>query len=78
MRDIVTVLQKELREILGERASRRGGIVQALVLGSRSSVFFFPRNRRTLWLAGSPYAIIYFVAFPGDARGDHCRGRVRR
>jgi ABC-2 type transport system permease protein len=63
MSDIFTVLQKELRELVGERVSRRGGFIQSLVVIVMLGIVF-PAGQGVLWLAGSPLAIIYFTSLP--------------
>jgi len=63
VRDILTVLRKELDEIFGERSSRRGGLIQAavvlLVLGLGQPALAAP-----LWVEGNPLAIAYFGMLP--------------
>jgi ABC-2 type transport system permease protein len=58
------MLEKELREILGERQSRRGGFVQAIIIVAVMGVFY-PLATRGLWYEAHPLAIIYFAFFPG-------------
>ncbi|HEX3343773.1 MAG TPA: ABC transporter permease subunit, partial [Polyangiaceae bacterium] len=64
MRDVVTVLQKELREIIGERQSRRGGLVQAVVIIAVMGVLY-PASTWRFWLSPHPLAVVYFAFFPG-------------
>lgn len=64
MRDAFTVLQKELREIVGERQSRRGGLVQAVVIIAVMGVLY-PASTWRFWLTPHPLAIVYFAFFPG-------------
>jgi ABC-2 type transport system permease protein len=58
------MLQKELREILGERQSRRGGFVQAIILTLVMGVVY-PLSVVKFWLGAHPLAIVYFAFFPG-------------
>ena len=60
MRDVVTVLHKELWEILGDRYARRGGLVQAIV-GVLAFGFILPMNNKKLWVEGRPAAIVYYA-----------------
>jgi ABC-2 type transport system permease protein len=62
--DVLVVLQKELREIVGERYSRRGGMVQAIVVVAVMGIFY-PYFAPGFWLSASPLAIAYFGFFPG-------------
>ena len=64
MRDLVTMLQKEVREIIGERQSRRGGLVQAVVIIAVMGVFY-PASTARFWLSPHPLAVVYFAFFPG-------------
>lgn len=64
MRDAITVLQKEVREIIGERQSRRGGLVQAVVIIAVMGVLY-PASTTRFWLSPHPLAIVYFAFFPG-------------
>ena len=64
MRDALAMLQKELREILGERQSRRGGFVQAIIIVGVMGVFY-PLAVPAFWSAAHPGAIVYFAFFPG-------------
>jgi ABC-2 type transport system permease protein len=66
MRDAWIVLQKELLELAGERHSRRGGLVQAVIMIVLLGIVF-PLNAARLWLAASPLAIIYFAMLPAVA-----------
>jgi ABC-2 type transport system permease protein len=61
--DMLTVLRKELREVLGDRSSRRGGVVQSLVVTVMLGIVF-PSQAPALWLAASPLASIYFGMLP--------------
>lgn len=63
MTDFFTVLRKELREIAGERSSRRGGLIQSLVIVGMLGIAG-PANAANLWLAASPLAILYFAVLP--------------
>jgi ABC-2 type transport system permease protein len=64
MRDAITMLQKEVREIIGERQSRRGGLVQAVVIIAVMGVFY-PVSTLRFWLSPHPLAVVYFAFFPG-------------
>src|ERR1019366_6199041 len=64
VRDLVTMLQKEVREIIGERQSRRGGLVQAVVIIAVMGVFY-PASTARFWLSPPPLAVVYFAFFPG-------------
>ena len=64
MRDLVTMLQKEVREIIGERQSRRGGLVQAVVIIGVMGVFY-PASTARFWLSPHPLAVVYYAFFPG-------------
>ena len=64
VRDTLAVLQKELREIIGERQSRRGGFVQAIVIIAVMGVLY-PASTPHFWLSAHPLAIVYFAFFPG-------------
>jgi ABC-2 type transport system permease protein len=64
MRDVLTVLQKEAREIIGERQSRRGGLVQAVVIIAVMGVLY-PASTSRFWLSPHPLAVVYFAFFPG-------------
>lgn len=64
MSDVLAVLQKELREIIGERQSRRGGFVQAIVIVAVMGVLY-PASTPHFWLSAHPLAIVYFAFFPG-------------
>jgi ABC-2 type transport system permease protein len=60
----LTMLQKELREVIGERQSRRGGMVQAIVIVLVMGVLY-PASTGRQWLEAHPLAIVYFAFFPG-------------
>jgi ABC-2 type transport system permease protein len=64
VRDTVAVLEKELREVVGERQSRRGGFVQAIVIIAVMGVLY-PASTVHFWLSPHPLAIVYFAFFPG-------------
>ncbi|MGH7295551.1 MAG: ABC transporter permease subunit [Polyangiaceae bacterium] len=58
------MLQKELREVLGERQSRRGGFVQAIIIVAVMGVLY-PLSTVSFWRSAHPLAIVYFAFFPG-------------
>jgi ABC-2 type transport system permease protein len=62
--EALTVLRKELWEIAGERQSRRGGLVQALVIVVVMGILY-PASTGHFWRANHPIAIVYFAFFPG-------------
>jgi ABC-2 type transport system permease protein len=64
MNGALVVLQKEMREILGERYSRRGGIVQAVVVVAVMGILY-PYSAPQLWITAHPLAVAYFGFFPG-------------
>lgn len=63
MTDTWTVARKELRELVGERASRRGIQVQALVLVFLCGILM-PAQTPEVWLSGSPFALLFFLLVP--------------
>jgi ABC-2 type transport system permease protein len=63
MIDLVTVVRKELKELLGERASRRGVMVQSILALSMLGVLF-PAQQPQAWVPGSPGAVLLFFIFP--------------
>jgi ABC-2 type transport system permease protein len=64
MRDVLAVLEKELREIIGDRQSRRGGFVQAIVIVGVMGVLY-PASTPQFWRSAHPLAIVYYAFFPG-------------
>ncbi|HEY8041967.1 MAG TPA: ABC transporter permease subunit [Polyangiaceae bacterium] len=64
MSDVVTVLRKELLEVVGERYSRRGGMVQSIVSVLALGVLL-PLGTVRAWVDASPIAILYFAFLPG-------------
>jgi ABC-2 type transport system permease protein len=64
VRHALAMLQKELREILGERQSRRGGFVQATIIVVVMGIVY-PLSTVHFWLTAHPLAIVYFAFFPG-------------
>lgn len=68
MTDTFAVLQKELREQVGERSSRRGGLIQSLVIVSILGIAM-PASAAQAWLAESPLAILYFAMLPAMLAG---------
>jgi ABC-2 type transport system permease protein len=69
MIDVWTVARKELAELLGERAVRRGVQVQTIVLVALLGVLL-PSNNPQVWLLGSPYAIAMFLILPAVIAGS--------
>ncbi len=63
MSDAFTVLGKELAELLGERHSRRGVLLQTVITIVMLGVFF-PSQQPLLWLRSSPAGMILFQFFP--------------
>lgn len=63
MRDVLTVLQKELQEVVGDRSSRRGGFIQSLVIIVVLGIYL-PSRATSFWLAASPLAIVSFAVLP--------------
>ena len=61
--DLVTVVQKELKEVLGERHSRRGVLFQSSIFVLMMGVMF-PASAPELWLEASPIAVVYYFVFP--------------
>jgi ABC-2 type transport system permease protein len=68
MTDTWTVARKELAELFGERLSRRGAMVQAVVLTVGLGVLV-PREMAPMWLSGSPEAILLFLLLPSIIAG---------
>jgi ABC-2 type transport system permease protein len=68
MTDAWTVARKELGELFGERLSRRGAMVQAVILTLGLGVLV-PHEAAVLWLVGSPEAIILFLLLPAIVAG---------
>jgi len=67
--DALTVARKELRELLGERASRRGLQVQAVVIVAFLGIFI-PAKLAGAWLAASPAAIVLYLIMPSLVAGS--------
>lgn len=68
MIDAMIVARKELRELIGERASRRGIQVQAAIMTLFLGVFL-PSKTPQAWLAASPAAIMLFLLLPSIVAG---------
>ncbi len=62
MRDVLTVLRKELLELLGDRSARRGGLLQAGVVIGLCGVFL-PATKPAL-LADPVAGTMLYVVFP--------------
>jgi ABC-2 type transport system permease protein len=64
VRDLITVAQKELRELFAERHSRRAVVLQSgvfvLVMGVLN-----PMSSTEAWLKASPMAVLPFLMLPG-------------
>jgi ABC-2 type transport system permease protein len=64
MSDFFTVLRKELKELLSERHSRRGVLIQS-VLSIGVLGVMMPTTGPNLWHDGSPASVIFFLFMPG-------------
>ncbi len=52
MSDVLTVLRKELREFIGNRASLRAGMIQPLIMVGVLGVMM-PLSMPAMWMSGS-------------------------
>jgi ABC-2 type transport system permease protein len=66
MSPFFALLQKELLEIIGDRQSRRGGLIQGSVLAVVLGVLSV---KPEAWLAAAPAAVFFFAFLPGIAAG---------
>ena len=66
MRKILALVKKELWESFGDCSSRRGGIVQAVILVVGLG-FLGPRADIGGWSSGAPLSIAFFAFIPGVA-----------
>jgi ABC-2 type transport system permease protein len=64
MRALIALTKKELWEIFGDRSSRRGGLIQGLIITAVLGGVF-PYGNAAAWVAGSLGPLLYFAVMPG-------------
>jgi ABC-2 type transport system permease protein len=64
MSDLLTVLRKELKELLSERHSRRGVLIQSTLSIGVLGVMM-PTTATSMWRDGAPFAVLFFLFMPG-------------